>query len=113
MNSQSFTATYLIETPVDPAKVAEVMAGEQSCGTFTRVQGETDELRARLMEFGKDLVVQRHLVAADGAPVRGVERQDQGPAAQFFQRNRLVRGSRQGERRGGRAGWQDGRGVVV
>ncbi|WP_313693370.1 ribulose-bisphosphate carboxylase large subunit family protein [Achromobacter mucicolens] len=47
MNSQSFTATYLIETPVDPAKVAEVMAGEQSCGTFTRVQGETDELRAR------------------------------------------------------------------
>ncbi len=47
MNSQSFTATYLIETSVDPAKVAEVMAGEQSCGTFTRVQGETDELRAR------------------------------------------------------------------
>lgn len=47
MNSQSFTATYLIETPLDPAKVAEVMAGEQSCGTFTRVQGETDELRAR------------------------------------------------------------------
>jgi len=47
MNSQSFTATYLIETPVDSAKVAEVMAGEQSCGTFTRVQGETDELRAR------------------------------------------------------------------
>ncbi|WP_343737144.1 ribulose-bisphosphate carboxylase large subunit family protein [Achromobacter sp.] len=47
MNSQSFTATYLIETPVDPATVAEVMAGEQSCGTFTRVQGETDELRAR------------------------------------------------------------------
>ncbi|WP_342065861.1 ribulose-bisphosphate carboxylase large subunit family protein [Achromobacter kerstersii] len=47
MNSQSFSATYLIETPMDPARVAEVMAGEQSCGTFTRVQGETDELRAR------------------------------------------------------------------
>ncbi len=42
-----FTATYLIETPLDPAQVAEVMAGEQSCGTFTRVEGETDELRAR------------------------------------------------------------------
>ncbi|WP_241119715.1 ribulose-bisphosphate carboxylase large subunit family protein, partial [Achromobacter xylosoxidans] len=39
--------TYLIETPLDPARVAEVMAGEQSCGTFTRVEGETDELRAR------------------------------------------------------------------
>ena len=47
MNSQQIRATYLIETPLDPAKVAEIMAGEQSCGTFTRVQGETDELRAR------------------------------------------------------------------
>ena len=42
-----FTARYLIETPLSPAKVAEVMAGEQSCGTFTRVAGETDALRAR------------------------------------------------------------------
>lgn len=40
-------ATYLIETPLAPAQVAEVMAGEQSCGTFTRVQGETDDLRER------------------------------------------------------------------
>ncbi len=40
-------ASYLIETPLDPAQVAEVMAGEQSCGTFARVAGETDELRAR------------------------------------------------------------------
>ena len=40
-------ARYLIETPLDPAAVAEVMAGEQSCGTFTRVEGETDALRAR------------------------------------------------------------------
>ncbi|WP_315722226.1 MULTISPECIES: ribulose-bisphosphate carboxylase large subunit family protein [unclassified Bradyrhizobium] len=42
-----FEASYLIETPLDPAVVAEVMAGEQSCGTFTRVEGETDDLRAR------------------------------------------------------------------
>ena len=42
-----FTATYLIETPLAPAHVAEVMAGEQSCGTFARVEGETDELRAQ------------------------------------------------------------------
>jgi ribulose-bisphosphate carboxylase large chain len=40
-------ATYLIETPVEPAGVAEVMAGEQSCGTFARVEGETDALRGR------------------------------------------------------------------
>lgn len=47
MAGERFEATYLIETPLDPAKVAEVMAGEQSCGTFTRVAGETDELRER------------------------------------------------------------------
>ncbi|MFC0410105.1 ribulose-bisphosphate carboxylase large subunit family protein [Roseomonas elaeocarpi] len=44
---EHFTARYLIETPLDPRKVAEVMAGEQSCGTFTRVSGETDALRER------------------------------------------------------------------
>lgn len=45
--SDVYRATYLVETPLDPAIVAEVMAGEQSCGTFARVDGETDELRAR------------------------------------------------------------------
>ncbi len=40
-------ASYLIETPLAPEAVAEVMAGEQSCGTFKRVEGETDALRAR------------------------------------------------------------------
>lgn len=44
---ECIVASYLIETPLDPARVAETMAGEQSCGTFTRVEGETDELRAR------------------------------------------------------------------
>ena len=47
MASDHILASYTIETPLDPARVAEVMAGEQSSGTFTRVQGETDELRAR------------------------------------------------------------------
>lgn len=47
LRSDRFRATYLIETPFEPAQVADVMAGEQSCGTFARVQGETDELRAR------------------------------------------------------------------
>ncbi|VVE37363.1 Ribulose bisphosphate carboxylase-like protein 2 [Pandoraea aquatica] len=45
--STKLSATYLIETPLDPRAVAEVMAGEQSCGTFTRVEGETDALRER------------------------------------------------------------------
>jgi ribulose-bisphosphate carboxylase large chain len=40
-------ATYLIETPLAPQQVAEVLAGEQSSGTFVRVAGESDALRAR------------------------------------------------------------------
>lgn len=40
-------ADYLIETPVDPAKAAEAMSGEQSSGTFVKVPGETPELHER------------------------------------------------------------------
>lgn len=40
-------ADYLIETPLEPARVAEILAGEQSSGTFVRIAGETDALRAR------------------------------------------------------------------
>lgn len=46
-DSTRLRARYLIETPLNPAAVAEVMAGEQSCGTFARVEGETDALRLR------------------------------------------------------------------
>ena len=53
MRSDLFRATYLIETPLEPARVADVMAGEQSCGTFARVEGETDELRARAGPWSK------------------------------------------------------------
>jgi ribulose-bisphosphate carboxylase large chain len=40
-------ARYLIETAFPLAQAAEVMAGEQSSGTFVRVPGETDELREK------------------------------------------------------------------
>lgn len=40
-------AEYLVETPLDPEKVAGIIAGEQSSGTFVRVAGETDDLRRR------------------------------------------------------------------
>lgn len=46
-NQKYLEADYLIETPLDVARVAEIMAGEQSCGTFVRVAGESDDLRAR------------------------------------------------------------------
>jgi ribulose-bisphosphate carboxylase large chain len=45
--SDRFYADYLIETAGDPARAAEVMAGEQSSGTFVAVPGETPELKAR------------------------------------------------------------------
>ena len=38
-------ARYRIETAMPLEQAAEIMAGEQSTGTFTRVPGETDELR--------------------------------------------------------------------
>jgi len=47
VRSGRLEAVYVLETPLDPAKVAEVLAGEQSSGTFVRVAGESDELRQR------------------------------------------------------------------
>ena len=44
---KKIVAEYLVETPFPLEDVAAMMAGEQSSGTFVRVAGETDELRAR------------------------------------------------------------------
>lgn len=45
--SRRIEADYVIETSIDPRKAAEVMAGEQSSGTFITLPGETPELKAR------------------------------------------------------------------
>jgi len=47
MAGERIIAEYLVETPIALADAAATMAGEQSTGTFTRVPGETDELRER------------------------------------------------------------------
>jgi ribulose-bisphosphate carboxylase large chain len=44
---QRIRARYRLETALPPAQAAEAIAGEQSTGTFTRIPGETDELRER------------------------------------------------------------------
>jgi ribulose-bisphosphate carboxylase large chain len=44
---RDFQASYLIETPFPLEQAADVLAGEQSSGTFVRVAGETDALRDR------------------------------------------------------------------
>ncbi len=45
--SDRIYARYLVETADDPRRAVEVMAGEQSSGTFVAVPGETPELKAR------------------------------------------------------------------
>ncbi|GAA3865054.1 ribulose-bisphosphate carboxylase large subunit family protein [Tessaracoccus defluvii] len=45
--SATVEATYWVETTDPLERAAEAMAGEQSTGTFVRVERETDELRAR------------------------------------------------------------------
>lgn len=42
-----FFASYLIETSEDLDRVAQTIAGEQSCGTFAKLPGETQELQDR------------------------------------------------------------------
>ena len=44
---ERITATYFIETPFDVEKAAEVLAGEQSSGTFVAIPGETEALKER------------------------------------------------------------------
>ena len=44
-DNERISATYLVETPMDPEKAAQILAGEQSSGTFVDVPGETEELK--------------------------------------------------------------------
>ena len=44
---ERITATYYIETPFAPEAAAQVLAGEQSSGTFVAVPGETAALKER------------------------------------------------------------------
>jgi ribulose-bisphosphate carboxylase large chain len=45
MDSQRVAATYWVETPYPLEQAAEIIAGEQSTGTFTKVPGESDALK--------------------------------------------------------------------
>lgn len=45
MSGERVYARYWIETAIPPEDAAEIMAGEQSTGTFIKVPGETDALR--------------------------------------------------------------------
>lgn len=61
---ERITAKYRIETPLDSERAAEVLAGEQSSGTFVEVPGETEQLRSRF----RARVEQLRKLEAVGAP---------------------------------------------
>ncbi len=63
-------ATYYIETPYALEKAAQVLAGEQSSGTFVAVPGETEELKER---FAARVESIEHLETVDTAAIPGAE----------------------------------------
>jgi len=72
-------ADYLIETAYPLEKAAEIMAGEQSSGTFRPVPGETPELKARAAARVENLkpleAVQTPSLPGSGTPSSGGNRQ--------------------------------------
>ena len=47
LDPRRIEADYLIETSIDPRVAAEIIAGEQSSGTFRAVPRETPQLKER------------------------------------------------------------------
>jgi len=86
MSHQRVLATYWIETPWPLEKAVEVMAGEQSCGTFIRVPGETEELRAR---YGAQILRITELGAVEEPSLPG-SRPPRGPGRPRYRRAEVV-----------------------
>lgn len=63
------TAKYYIETPLDLEKSAQILAGEQSSGTFIPVPGETEALKERFAARVENITV---LDAVNSPAIPGV-----------------------------------------
>ena len=87
MSVERIEADYLIETAHNPAKAAEIMAGEQSSGTFLPVPGETPELKARSAARVERLEV---IGEVEHAEPSGLERSDRQRASRHRPRNPFV-----------------------
>src|SRR5947208_291304 len=74
----------------EQGKVQLALVGERPVAPGA-IHRDAEELGAVARELGEDLVVQRHLIAADGTPVRGIKRQDDRLAAVVAQRDGLIR----------------------
>lgn len=68
MSTHYVYATYIVETSMPLLKAAEVLAGEQSTGTFIRVGRETDGVRARFAAQVEDV---EELPLTASAPLPG------------------------------------------
>jgi ribulose-bisphosphate carboxylase large chain len=80
MPTSCIEADYLLETPAEPQRVAEFMAGEQSSGTFLAVPGETTELKARVAARVTRLDVLEEVAAGPSLPSAQMKI---GPEARF------------------------------
>jgi ribulose-bisphosphate carboxylase large chain len=78
LDQQRIVARYWIETAFPLQHAADVMAGEQSTGTFTRVPGETDELRERHAARVESIEELDH-VSQPSLPGAGLPRNLAGP----------------------------------
>jgi ribulose-bisphosphate carboxylase large chain len=73
---ERITALYYIETPLRPEAAAEILAGEQSSGTFVAVPGETEELKAR---FAARVESVEHIETVDTPAIPGGAGFQKGP----------------------------------
>jgi ribulose-bisphosphate carboxylase large chain len=81
--SPPIVATYLIETPLPLERAAEMIAGEQSSGTFLPVPGETEELKARARAKVLDITPRD---AADRPSLPGCRSKPAADARTVYQR---------------------------
>src|SRR5579862_3858896 len=61
------------------------------------IHGNAQELASEALELGQDFIVERHLVATDGAPVGRVEGKDHGASQEFAQGHFLIGGTMKAE----------------
>src|SRR2546422_11764423 len=61
------------------------------------VHGDSEEFRVELPEFGHQLRIESQLVAADGAPIRGIEAEHHRPTEKISERDMLIRRRLEGE----------------
>src|SRR3989442_1828056 len=65
--------------------------------TPNAVHGDSEQFSIELPEFRHQLRIESQLVAADGAPIRGIEAKHHRPTEKISQRDMLIRGSLEAE----------------